>query len=95
MSIIGLVLDLYQITVTTKEGIGAYNAVQQARKNDWRNSPVLVSWQTRLKSMTPQQRDQFMKNPANAGVVQALNGIGPEQIKSFWSTIVSRNEMPK
>lgn len=95
VSIIGLVLDLYQITVTTKEGIGAYNAVQQARKNDWRNSPVLVSWQTRLKSMTPQQRDQFMKNPANAGVVQALNGIGPEQIKSFWSTIVSRNEMPK
>ncbi len=95
MSIIGLVLDLYQITVTTKEGIGAYNAVQQARKNDWRNSPALVSLQTRLKSMTPQQRDQFMKNPANAGVVQALNGIGPEQIKSFWSTIVSRNEMPK
>jgi len=92
---IGVVLDLITIGTAIYGGVQAYNAVQQARKNDWRNSPALVSLQTRLKSMTPQQRDQFMKNPANAGVVQALNGIGPEQIKSFWSTIVSRNEMPK
>lgn len=76
-------------------GAEALKAVQQARQNDWRKSPALVSLQTRLQAMTPQQREQFLKNPANAGVVQALKGIGPEQIKSFWSTIISRNESLK